>query len=187
MDCNRAAQHRCQHRGGVPSRAPRGPRASTPTPSPPPGGTAPSGLRRPGGAVSLGGGSVSVGLVLPHRVCGQRGLGRTPVSVALRCGLSSPSDSNPVSTGLHRWTISNKFPQQPCEGAVPLLYRYRGCTRRARFLLGQIPVFLFISLSSSLFSSVAHSCLTLCNPMDCHTRDLPVHHQLSELAQTHVH
>ena len=37
------------------------------------------------------------------------------------------------------------------------------------------------------FSSVAQSCWTLCNPMDCSTPGFPVHHQLPELAQTHVH
>ena len=37
------------------------------------------------------------------------------------------------------------------------------------------------------FSSVAQSCLTLCNPMDCSTPDFPVHHQLPETAQTHGH
>ena len=37
------------------------------------------------------------------------------------------------------------------------------------------------------FSSVAQLCPTLCDPMDCSTPGLPVHHQLSELAQTHVH
>ena len=37
------------------------------------------------------------------------------------------------------------------------------------------------------FSSVAQLCLTLCNPMDCSTPGLPVHHQLSEFTQTHVH
>ena len=36
-------------------------------------------------------------------------------------------------------------------------------------------------------SSVAQSCPTLCNPMDCSTPGLPVHHKLLELAQTHVH
>ena len=36
-------------------------------------------------------------------------------------------------------------------------------------------------------SSVAQSCLTLCNPMECSTPGLPVHYQLSELTQTHVH
>ena len=37
------------------------------------------------------------------------------------------------------------------------------------------------------FSSVAQSCPTLCSPMDCSTPGLPVHHQLPEFAQTHVH
>ena len=31
------------------------------------------------------------------------------------------------------------------------------------------------------------SCLTLCNPMNCSTPGLPVHHQLPEFTQTHVH
>ena len=37
------------------------------------------------------------------------------------------------------------------------------------------------------FSSVAQSCLTLCDPMDCSTPGFPVHHQLLEPAQTHLH
>ena len=37
------------------------------------------------------------------------------------------------------------------------------------------------------FSSVTPSCPTLCDPMDCSTPGFPVHHQLPELAQTHVH
>ena len=37
------------------------------------------------------------------------------------------------------------------------------------------------------FSSVAQSCPILCDPMDCNTPGFPVHHQLLELAQTHVH
>ena len=39
----------------------------------------------------------------------------------------------------------------------------------------------------SLFSSVAQSSLTLCDPMDCSMPGLPVHHQLPELTHTHVH
>ena len=35
--------------------------------------------------------------------------------------------------------------------------------------------------------SVAQSCPTLCNPMNCSTPGLPVHHQLSEFTETHVH
>ena len=37
------------------------------------------------------------------------------------------------------------------------------------------------------FSSVAQSCPTLCDPMDCSTPGLPVHHQLPEFTQTHIH
>ena len=45
-----------------------------------------------------------------------------------------------------------------------------------------------LSLASRLqFSSVTQSCLTLCDPMDCSTLGLPVHHQLPEFTQTHVH
>ena len=37
------------------------------------------------------------------------------------------------------------------------------------------------------FSSVAQSCLNLCDPMDYSTPGLPVYHQLPEFTQTHVH
>ena len=37
------------------------------------------------------------------------------------------------------------------------------------------------------FSSVAQSCPTLCDPMNCSMPGLPVHHQLPEFTQTHVH
>ena len=37
------------------------------------------------------------------------------------------------------------------------------------------------------FNSAAQSCPTLCDPMDCSTPSFPVHHQLLELTQTHVH
>ena len=37
------------------------------------------------------------------------------------------------------------------------------------------------------FGSLAQSCPTLCGPMDCGTPGFPIHHQLPELAQTHVH
>ena len=37
------------------------------------------------------------------------------------------------------------------------------------------------------FSSVTQSCPTLCDPMNCSMPGLPVHHQLPEFTQTHVH
>ena len=38
-----------------------------------------------------------------------------------------------------------------------------------------------------LLSAVTQSCLTLYHPVDCSTPGFPVHHQLPELTQTHVH
>ena len=45
----------------------------------------------------------------------------------------------------------------------------------------------FKEFSSVQFSSVTQSCLTLCDPMNGSTPGLPVHHQLLEFTQTHVH
>ena len=45
-------------------------------------------------------------------------------------------------------------------------------------------MFLFLWLQ---FTSVAQSCPTLCDPMNRSTPGLPVHHQLLEFTQTHVH
>ena len=42
-------------------------------------------------------------------------------------------------------------------------------------------------LISLLSCSVAQSCLTFCDPMDCSTPGFPVHHQPLELTQTHFH
>ena len=44
--------------------------------------------------------------------------------------------------------------------------------------------YVFISVQ---FSSVAQLCLTLCDPMNHSTPGLPIHHQLPEFTQTHVH
>ena len=41
--------------------------------------------------------------------------------------------------------------------------------------------------SNYQFRSVAQSCLTLCDPMDCNMPGFPVLHQLPEFTQTHVH
>ena len=43
------------------------------------------------------------------------------------------------------------------------------------------------SFSHQLISVQFSSCLTLCDPMNCSTPGLPVHHQLPEFTQTHVH
>ena len=49
------------------------------------------------------------------------------------------------------------------------------------------PIWWHCEKCNNQFSSVAQLCLTLCNPMDCSTPGLPVHHQLPEISQTHLH
>ena len=44
-----------------------------------------------------------------------------------------------------------------------------------------------ITTGSVPLSSVAQSCPTLCDPMNRSTPGLPVHHQLPEFTQTHIH
>jgi len=48
-------------------------------------------------------------------------------------------------------------------------------------------VFIILYFIPFQFSSVTQSCLTLCDPMNRSTPGLPVHHQLSEFTQIHVH
>ena len=43
------------------------------------------------------------------------------------------------------------------------------------------------NIRSDQISSVTQSCPTLCDPMNHSTRGLPVHHQLPEFTETHVH
>ena len=49
------------------------------------------------------------------------------------------------------------------------------------------PLYNNVNEPSIQFTSVTQSCPTLCDPMDCSTPGLPVHHQLPEFTQTHVH
>ena len=55
-------------------------------------------------------------------------------------------------------------------------------------LLFQASLFSLPNLhTSDQIRSVAQSCPTLCDPMNCSTPGLPIHHQLPEFTQTHVH
>ena len=57
-----------------------------------------------------------------------------------------------------------------------MIYESKDCT-----------YFGLLLFPSVQFSLVAQSCPTLCDPMNCSTPGLPVHHQFLELTQTHVH
>ena len=48
-------------------------------------------------------------------------------------------------------------------------------------------IWIILNFSTVQFSSVTQSCPTFCNPMNRSTPGLPVHHQLPEFTQTHVH
>ena len=51
----------------------------------------------------------------------------------------------------------------------------------------QLTLFQYKRSTNVQVSSVTKSCLTFCNPVDCSTPGFPIHHQLPEVAQTHVH
>ena len=90
--------------------------------------------------------------------------------------LSDPMDCSPPGSSIHGtfWATVLEW------GAIAFsLIAYYYLAKRG-------PIFKanFISVQ---FSSVAQSCPTLCDPMNRSMPGLPVHHQLPEFTQTHVH
>ena len=73
-----------------------------------------------------------------------------------------------INNMLFCWIFPKKFSLLICHGMATFLSRH------------------FV-ISSVQFSSVTQQCLTLCDPMNRSTPGLPVHHQLPEFTQTHVH
>ena len=67
------------------------------------------------------------------------------------------------------------------------MHTYDTGTRGGSFF--DVPSFLKVVIFtfSFQFSSVTQSCPTFCDPMNCSMLGLPVHHQLPEFTQTHVH
>ena len=63
---------------------------------------------------------------------------------------------------------------------------FRHLNHPAAITAWQRPVLLLLMSTDLQFSSVPQSCPTLCDPMDCKTRGLPVHQQLPEFTQSHV-
>ena len=91
---------------------------------------------------------------------------------------SCPQDSPRKNTGVG------------CHALFQGIFPTQGSNPRLLCLLNWQEDFLLLAppgKSIYPFSSVAELCPTLCNPMDCSTPAFPVHHQLLELAQTHVH
>ena len=99
-----------------------------------------------------------------------------------------------LNPGLLHWQVDS-LPSEP-----PGKHYFRGNLTKFRRKYGSIPNLntilrvefescngLFIEFLSSLFSLVPQSCPTVCDPIDCSTPGFPVHHQLPEFTQTHVH
>ena len=80
-----------------------------------------------------------------------------------------------ISQFQHYWHCRLDFLEEGWAGGCPMHYRmFNSVSGPARCWSVQ-------------FSSVAQSCPTLCDPMNRSTPGLPVHHQLLEFTQTHVH
>ena len=90
-------------------------------------------------------------------------------------------------------SVSNEQPRLKTTGLYNDLLLLSGCftfpISYSVLPLHLVYVFQFLHLFFGLvqFSSVAQLCLTLCDPMNCSTPGLPVHHQLLEFTQTYVH
>ena len=83
----------------------------------------------------------------------------------------------------NHWEKKGKTCKDGDLGYVSLVKKTTGKGTQCLLLLGTLKnIFL-----NNQFSSVTQSCQTLCDLMDYSVPDLPVHHQLLELTQTHVH
>ena len=99
-------------------------------------------------------------------------------------------DSWTVSTRLLcLWDFSGKNPGVDCHFLLQGIFLTQGSNTHLHWQADSLPLSYLGSpgAKTTLFSSVAQSCPTLCNPMNCSTPGLPVHHQLLEFTQTHVH
>ena len=94
--------------------------------------------------------------------------------------------------GCESWTIK-KSEHQRIDAFEPWSWRLLEVSWTARrwnqSILKEISLEYSLAglISSVQFSSVTQPCPTLCDPMDCSTPGLPVHHQLPEFTQIHVH
>ena len=109
------------------------------------------------------------------------------------CPSPSPrvhSDTRPSSQWCHLVISSSVVPFSSCPQFLPIsecfpmsqLFEWGGQSTGASTFASVLPMNISVQ-----FSSVAQSCPTLCAPMNCSTPGLPVHHQLPEFTQTHVH
>ena len=97
---------------------------------------------------------------------------------------------------LHSWFVSHVSSVRPhsipqaCRSLLDPTFLikeniYRGGMREKKMVKNIYDLFHYLEYIQ--FSSVTQSCLTVCDPKNRSTLGLPVHHQLPEFTQTHVH
>ena len=107
----------------------------------------------------------SLGLLL-------QGPSSTPLGLMARCSVYLMNRSPTCLSLRYEIFLPHRLPEMCC-----LIHEHKVITCL-------LPSSLALWLQ---FSSVAQSCLTLCDPMDCSMPGFPVYHQLLELAPTHAH
>ena len=80
------------------------------------------------------------------------------------------------------WHVGSQFPNQ---GSNPCLLHCGPTGKSLKYWFLTTITYSFVDHHQ--FSSVAQSCLTLCDPTGCSMPGFPVHHQLPEFTQTQVH
>ena len=103
----------------------------------------------------------------------------------------SPWNSPGQSTGVGSLSLlQGMFQAQGLNPGLPhcrrILYRLRHKGSKPSYKTALLRQAMVLAKSVQ-FSSVAQSCPTFCDPMNRSTPGLPVHHQLPEFTQTHVH
>ena len=114
------------------------------------------------------------------------------MSTELWCHATISSSVVPFSSRLQSFPASGSFPMSQFltpggqSIGVSALASILPMNTQDWFTLGWI-AWTSLQSSSVQFSSVAQTCPTLCDPMNCSMPGLPVHHQLPEFTQIHVH
>ena len=101
-------------------------------------------------------------------------------------GLPVPHHLPKFAQVLIHWIGDTVQPSHPLMSSSPSAFNLS--QHQGKYIIySHLLICMYPFSDFSLIHSIAQLCLTLCNPIDYSTPDVPVHHQFSKLAQTHVH